>query len=152
MGEDLLLWSTAEFGFVELDEAYSTGSSLMPQKRNPDGLELIRGKCGRVVGDLTTLLVTVKGLPTGYQRDLQETKEPFLEGVGVTRDALRAVALVMAHVDVDKEALLEHCARELPRHMLPRDIEFVEALPRTPNGKVDYRALKAARIAGESTS
>ena len=78
IAEDLVLWSTAEFGFVEIDEAYSTGSSLMPQKRNPDGLELVRGKSGRVVGNLMSLLTTIKGLPTGYQRDLQEDKEPRL--------------------------------------------------------------------------
>ena len=91
MAEDLILWSSAEFGFLSIDEAYSTGSSLMPQKRNPDGLELIRGKCGRVVGSLVALLTITKGLPTGYQRDLQEDKEPVFDAL----DTLSAVLPVM---------------------------------------------------------
>jgi argininosuccinate lyase len=88
MAEDLILWSGPEFSFVAIDESYATGSSLMPQKQNPDGLELIRGKSGRLVGDLVSLLATVKGLATGYQRDLQEDKEPVF-------DALDTLALVL---------------------------------------------------------
>ncbi len=79
LAEDLIVWSSHEFGFVQLDDAYSTGSSLMPQKRNPDSLELMRGKTGRMAGHLVSLLVTLKGLPSGYNRDLQEDKEAVFD-------------------------------------------------------------------------
>jgi argininosuccinate lyase len=79
--EDIVIWNTKEFGFVRLDDAYSTGSSIMPQKKNPDIAELARGKAGRVIGDLTGLLATLKGLPLAYNRDLQEDKEPVFDQV-----------------------------------------------------------------------
>lgn len=79
--EEVILWSTKEFGFVKLDDAWSTGSSIMPQKKNPDIAELARGKAGRVIGDLTGLLTTLKGLPLAYNRDLQEDKEPVFDQV-----------------------------------------------------------------------
>jgi argininosuccinate lyase len=79
MAEALILFSSAEFGFIELDDAYATGSSLMPQKKNPDALELARGKAGRLIGHLTGLLATIKGLPSAYDKDLQEDKEPVFD-------------------------------------------------------------------------
>ena len=79
LAEELVLWSTAEFGFVALDESFTTGSSIMPQKRNPDVAELLRGKTGRVYGALVSLLVMLKGLPMSYNRDLQEDKAPYFE-------------------------------------------------------------------------
>jgi argininosuccinate lyase len=109
MAEDLILWSSPEFGFISIDEAYSTGSSLMPQKRNPDGLELIRGKCGRVVGSLVALLTTTKGLPTGYQRDLQEDKEPVFDAIdtlGLTLPVMRGIiATLSTHPEAMERAL-----------------------------------------------
>ena len=81
LGEEVVLWASTEFGWVELDDAWSTGSSIMPQKKNPDAAELARGKAGRLVGDLTSLLVTLKGLPLAYDRDLQEDKEPVFDAV-----------------------------------------------------------------------
>jgi argininosuccinate lyase len=81
MGEEVILWSTDEFGFARLDDAYATGSSMLPQKKNPDIAELARGKAGRVIGDLTGLLATLKGLPLSYNRDLQEDKEPLFDAV-----------------------------------------------------------------------
>jgi argininosuccinate lyase len=92
LAEELVLWSTAEFGFVELADAYATGSSLMPQKKNPDVPELVRGKAGRVIGDLVALLTTVKGLPLAYNRDLQEDKEPVLDAAATLRDSLAVLA------------------------------------------------------------
>jgi argininosuccinate lyase len=92
MGEEVVLWSSDEFGFVRLDDAYSTGSSMLPQKKNPDIAELARGKAGRVIGDLTGLLATLKGLPIAYNRDLQEDKEPLFDAVDQVRLALRATA------------------------------------------------------------
>jgi len=88
--EDLILWSSAEFGFVELDDAFSTGSSMMPQKKNPDSLELVRGKTGRVYGNLVALLTTMKGVPLTYSKDLQEDKEPVFDSFE-TVDAFLAV-------------------------------------------------------------
>jgi argininosuccinate lyase len=78
-GEEWVLWSTAEFGFVELSDAVTTGSSMMPNKKNPDGAELLRGKSGRLIGNLVTLLATLKGLPLSYNKDLQEDKEPMFD-------------------------------------------------------------------------
>ena len=79
--EDLVLWSSREFGFVVMDDAFSTGSSLMPQKKNPDAAELLRGKAGRLAGHLATLLTLLKGLPSSYDKDLQEDKEPLFDAV-----------------------------------------------------------------------
>jgi argininosuccinate lyase len=84
LAEEIVLWTTAEFGFAELDDSFATGSSLMPQKKNPDVAELVRGKSGRLIGNLTGLLATLKGLPLAYNRDLQEDKEPVFD----TADAL----------------------------------------------------------------
>ncbi len=81
LGEEWVLWTSAEFGFAALDDAYSSGSSIMPQKKNPDAYELMRGKSGRLIGDLNALLITLKGLPLGYSKDLQEDKEPLFDAV-----------------------------------------------------------------------
>jgi argininosuccinate lyase len=95
LAEELVLWSSAEFGFVQIDEAFTTGSSIMPQKRNPDVAELLRGKSGRVVGSLVSLLVTLKGLPMSYNRDLQEDKAPYFEAVEVVHDGLALAAAML---------------------------------------------------------
>ncbi|HMG45354.1 MAG TPA: argininosuccinate lyase [Acidimicrobiales bacterium] len=92
MGEEVVLWTTAEFGFARLDDAYATGSSMLPQKKNADIAELARGKAGRVIGNLTGLLVTLKGLPLAYNRDLQEDKEPLFDAVDQVSLALGAMA------------------------------------------------------------
>ena len=94
LGEDLVLWSTAEFNFIRIADAYTTGSSLMPQKKNPDVAELIRGKTGRVIGNLVALLTLLKGLPMTYNRDLQEDKERLFDTV----DTVRAVARIGAEM------------------------------------------------------
>jgi argininosuccinate lyase len=106
LAEELVLWSSAEFGFIELADAYSTGSSLMPQKKNPDVAELVRGKSGRVFGNLISLLTVIKGLPLTYNRDLQEDKEPLFDTASTLRDCLEvsAGALATLRVDVAKMA------------------------------------------------
>ncbi|MDD9207263.1 argininosuccinate lyase [Georgenia sp. 10Sc9-8] len=96
LSEEIILWATKEFGFVTLDDAFSTGSSIMPQKKNPDVAELARGKAGRLVGDLTGLLTTLKGLPLAYNRDLQEDKEPVFDGVDTLGLLLPAVSGMVA--------------------------------------------------------
>lgn len=98
--EDLILWSSSEFGFVALDEAYSTGSSMMPQKMNPDSLELVRGKTGRVYGNLVSLLTVMKGVPLTYARDMQEDKEPFFDTVDTVWMALEVFAGAWATMEV----------------------------------------------------
>jgi argininosuccinate lyase len=101
IGEELVLWSTEEFGFAILDDAYATGSSMLPQKKNPDVAELARGKAGRLVGNLTGLLVTLKGLPLSYNRDLQEDKEPLFDSVEHSQLALAALSGLLSTVVFD---------------------------------------------------
>ncbi len=101
LAEELVLWSSAEFGFVELADAYATGSSLMPQKKNPDVPELVRGKSGRAIGNLVTLLTVVKGLPLTYNRDLQEDKEPLFDTAATLGDCLEVTAGALATLRVD---------------------------------------------------
>jgi argininosuccinate lyase len=100
LAEELVLWSTSEFGFVELSDAYSTGSSLMPQKKNPDVPELVRGKTGRVVGDLVALLTVLKGLPLTYNRDLQEDKEPVFDAAATLAACLEVTAGALDTLEV----------------------------------------------------
>jgi len=101
MGEELVVWTTEEFGFAVLDDAFATGSSMLPQKKNPDVAELARGKTGRLVGNLTGLLVTLKGLPLAYNRDLQEDKEPLFDSVDQTGLALAALTGLLGTVRFD---------------------------------------------------
>ena len=103
--EEWILWSTTEFSFIRLPQAYCTGSSIMPQKINPDVLELIRGKTGRVIGNLTSLLVLVKGLPLAYNRDLQEDKEQLFDSVDTVTACLELAAAVVAGAELNREAI-----------------------------------------------
>ncbi len=98
LGEEIVLWSSDEFGFVELADAYATGSSMLPQKKNPDIAELARGKSGRVIGHLTGILVTLKGLPLAYNRDLQEDKEPLFDALEQVNAGLQAMTGLLATV------------------------------------------------------
>ena len=91
LGEEIVLWTTSEFGWVELDDAFATGSSIMPQKKNPDVAELARGKAGRLIGNVVALLTTLKGLPLAYDRDLQEDKEPVFDAVETLTTVLPAL-------------------------------------------------------------
>lgn len=105
LSEEVVIWATHEFGYVRLDDAYSTGSSIMPQKKNPDVAELARGKAGRLIGDLTGLMVTLKGLPLAYNRDLQEDKEPVFDQVDTLGLLLPAVAGMVATLTFDTDRL-----------------------------------------------
>ena len=104
LSEDLILWSTAEFRFIRIGDAYTTGSSLMPQKKNPDIAELGRGKSGRVIGNLVALLTLIKGLPMTYNRDLQEDKERLFDTAKTIQNSLLIFAEMLGHIDVDAEA------------------------------------------------
>jgi argininosuccinate lyase len=111
MSEELVLWSTPEFGFVEIGDAFTTGSSIMPQKKNPDVAELVRGKTGRVYGSLTTLLTLMKGLPLTYNRDLQEDKEPIFDVSDTMQLCLRVVTRMLPSIRVNSGRMAE-AARE----------------------------------------
>src|SRR5947208_1005555 len=95
LSEDLIIWSTSEFGFVEFSESFSTGSSLMPQKKNPDMAELTRGKTGRLYGNLMSILTTLKALPSSYNRDLQEDKEMLFDSADTISSALDVFAAML---------------------------------------------------------
>ena len=105
LSEDVILWTTQEFGFAKLHDAWSTGSSIMPQKKNPDVAELARGKAGRLIGNLTGLLATLKGLPLAYDRDLQEDKEPVFDGLDQLRILLPAMTGMIATLTFDHDRM-----------------------------------------------
>ncbi len=105
LGEELVLWTSQEFGFARLSDAWCSGSSLMPQKKNPDLAELLRAKVGRVIGAWVTLMTVVKGLPLAYNKDLQETQEPLYDAVETTRAALAVAAGMIADLELDRERL-----------------------------------------------
>jgi argininosuccinate lyase len=105
LSEDVIIWSTTEFGFIELSDAFSTGSSLMPQKRNPDIAELTRGKTGRLYGNLMSILTTMKALPSSYNRDLQEDKEALFDSVDTVRSALEIFAAMLPELKIDRERM-----------------------------------------------
>ena len=133
LAEELILWSTEEFGFVTLDDAWSTGSSIMPQKKNPDFAELVRGKTGRAVGDLTALLVTLKGLPLAYNKDMQEDKEPAFDAIDTYAGSLRAMAGMLSTMRVNEERMRAGAlggfmaATDLADHLAARGVPFREA-------------------------
>jgi argininosuccinate lyase len=131
--EELVLWSSSEFAFVEFDDAFATGSSLMPQKKNPDVAELVRGKTGRLVGHLTSLLVTVKGLPLAYNRDLQEDKEPVFDAVETVKGCLEALTPTLETLHVRAEVMRQAAsdpallATDLAEYLVGRGVPFREA-------------------------
>lgn len=118
--EDLILYASKEFGFVSLSDAYSTGSSLMPQKKNPDSLELIRGKSGRILGHCTGFLATLKGLPSTYNKDLQEDKEHLFDAVATMKGVLLVATGTLSTLAVNKE----NCLNALSPDMLATDIAY----------------------------
>ncbi len=133
LGEEIVLWSSQEFGWVELDDAYATGSSIMPQKKNPDVAELARGKAGRLIGNLTGLLATLKGLPLTYNRDLQEDKEPVFDAAGTLLLVLPAMAGLVATMRIDAGRVAGGAAAgytlatDLAEYLVRRGVPFREA-------------------------
>jgi len=133
LAEDIIIYSTTEFGFFELSDAVATGSSLMPQKKNPDSMELVRGKSARVFGNLTTLLTMLKGLPMAYNKDMQEDKEAVFDTFDTTRDCLRISATVLRNIKVREEtahnaALKGYLnATELADYLSKKDVPFRDA-------------------------
>ncbi len=131
--EELILWSSHEFSFVEMDDAFSTGSSIMPQKKNPDVAELIRGKTGRVYGHLMGLLTTMKGLPLAYNKDMQEDKEPIFDAVDTVKLSLPVFCDMLATMTVKKENMLKGSrggftnATDVADYLVKKGLPFREA-------------------------
>jgi argininosuccinate lyase len=134
LAEDVIIWNTREFGFVTLDDGYSTGSSIMPQKKNPDIAELARGKAGRLIGNLTGLLATLKGLPLAYNRDLQEDKEPVFDSVTTLEVLLPAFTGMIATLRFNTERMAElapqgfSLATDVAEWLVTQGVPFREAL------------------------
>ncbi len=133
LSEDVILWCTAEFGFATLDDAWSTGSSIMPQKKNPDVAELARGKAGRLIGNLAGLLATLKGLPLAYNRDLQEDKEPVFDGLDQLHVLIPAVAGMVGTLTFHPERMAEVAPRgfslatDVADHLVRQGVPFAVA-------------------------
>src|SRR5215218_5633181 len=133
LGEEWVLWTSEEFGFARLDDRYATGSSMLPQKKNPDIAELARGKSGRVIGDLTGFLATLKGLPLAYNRDLQEDKEPLFDALDQVGRALDALSGLLATVAFDTDRMQaaadgQHAAAvDLAEWLVERGVPFRDA-------------------------
>lgn len=131
MAEDLIIYSSSEFGFVMLSDAYSTGSSIMPQKKNPDSLELLRGKSGRLYGHLCGFMMSLKGIPSTYNKDLQEDKEPLFDAVDTTKACLQILTGVLStmsvHADKMRAALTpDMLATDLADYLVRKGIPFRE--------------------------
>ncbi|HLC41063.1 MAG TPA: argininosuccinate lyase [Methylomirabilota bacterium] len=149
LATDLALWASAEFGFVEIDDRFATGSSMMPQKKNPDVLELIRGKCGRLYGNLVALLTTMKGLPLAYNSDMQEDKPPLFDSV----DTIEAIATVLPPLLRTLKVNAERCreaaagnfstATDLADYLVKKGLPFREA--HEVVGRVVRHALETKR-------
>lgn len=133
LSEELVLWSSDEFGFIDLPDSYSTGSSIMPQKRNPDVPELIRGKTGRVFGHLLSVLVVLKGLPLAYNRDLQEDKEPLFDTIDTVKACLAVLAGMMSKIRFNKIIMAKAAegefstATDLAEYLVRKGLPFREA-------------------------
>jgi argininosuccinate lyase len=133
LSEELVLWSCKEFGFIELPDAYSTGSSIMPQKKNPDVPELIRGKTGRVLGHLFTLFVVLKGLPLAYNRDLQEDKEPLFDTIDTVKACLSVLTEMMPKIRFNKITMRKatkegfSTATDLAEYLVRKGLPFRKA-------------------------
>jgi argininosuccinate lyase len=133
LSEELIIWASQEFSFVELADSYCTGSSIMPQKKNPDIPELIRGKSGRVVGNLVSLLTLIKGLPMAYNRDLQEDKEPLFDTIDTVSSCLSIMAELLANLTFNREQLANSLdsgfmtATDLADYLVLKEVPFRQA-------------------------
>jgi len=154
LAEDLILWNSEEFGFVELPDRLCTGSSIMPQKKNPDLLELVRGKTGRLYGNLISLLTVLKGLPSAYNRDLQEDKEPLFDSYETLKNALKATIKVLEGLKFKEERLRSSAGHlllitDLANYLVEKGLPFREA--HEVAGKITAYLLEKGKRAEELT-
>ena len=153
ISEELVLWSTQEFGFMQMSDAFTTGSSMMPQKKNPDMAELVRGKTGRVVGDLVSLLVLLKGLPLAYNRDLQEDKPPVFDAFDTVDASLEVLAGALEQAKFHSEAMYAALragfldATEIADYLAERGVPFREA--HHVAGRLVARAVRQNKVLAE---
>ncbi len=145
LAEDLIIFSNPLFGFVTLDDRYSTGSSLMPQKRNPDPMELMRGKTGRLIGNLTGFLTTLKGLPTGYNKDLQEDKEALFDSVDTMNKLLPVITAIIRTLRLNPDRM----RAALDENMLATDLADYLVKKGMPFRQAHHVSGRAVRLAGE---
>merc|ERR1719453_71947 len=143
--EDLIIFSTQEFGFVRLSDAYSTGSSLMPQKKNPDALELLRGKAGRTIGHTVSLLTTMKGLPTAYNKDMQEDKQALFDALDTAEAALQIAQGVLATLTPNEANM----RRSLNSFMLATDLSEYLVRKGVPFRETHHISGRAVQMAEE---
>jgi argininosuccinate lyase len=155
LSEDLILYSTSEFGFIELSDTVATGSSLMPQKKNPDALELIRGKAGRVFGHHAAMLAIMKGLPLSYNKDLQEDKEPLFDTIDTLTGCLSVMTTVLRNIAVHRERMISAAGRdylnatELADYLVRKGLAFRQAHELV--GRVVLYGLEQGKQLGEIT-
>jgi argininosuccinate lyase len=144
--EELILWSSSEFGFITISDAFTTGSSIMPQKKNPDVAELVRGKTGRVVGNLMAIITLLKSLPLSYNKDMQEDKEPLFDTVDTLKICLDVYLHMLPNIKVNKEKMLESCSKgfmnatDLADYLTVKGVPFRES--HSLSGKLVAYALK----------
>jgi argininosuccinate lyase len=149
LAEDIILYATTEFGLFELGDAIATGSSLMPQKKNPDSMELVRGKAGRVFGDLLALLTTLKGLPLAYNKDMQEDKEAVFDAYDTVSSSLKVSATVLRNISVNKERARASAstgymnATDLADYLVRKGMPFREAHEMV--GRIVMRAIASGK-------
>ncbi|GAV24557.1 argininosuccinate lyase [Carboxydothermus islandicus] len=147
--EEIVLWNSKEFSFVEIDDRYATGSSMMPQKKNPDAAELIRGKTGRVYGNLMAVLTMMKGLPLAYNKDMQEDKEPLFDTVDTLKGSLRVFTGMLKTIKFNREAMYKAAlkgflnATDLAEYLVEKGVPFREAHRIT--GELVLKAEKSGR-------
>ena len=133
MSEELIIWSSAQFAFIDISDTYCTGSSIMPQKKNPDVAELTRGKSGRVIGNLMALFMIMKGQPLAYNRDNQEDKEPLFDSLDTVTAAVRVFAGMIPQLTVNPDAMYQAASRgfstatDLADYLVRKDIPFRDA-------------------------
>ena len=153
LAEDIILYATMEFGFIELSDAVATGSSLMPQKKNPDSMELVRGKAGRVFGHLLALLAMMKGLPIAYNKDMQEDKEAVFDTADTVRASLETTATVLRNINLNEERMREAASHgylngtELADYLVRKGMPFREA--HETAGRIVLHAIERGVELGE---
>ena len=155
LSEEMCLWSSTEFGFIELDDAFATGSSMMPQKKNPDISELVRGKTGRVYGHLMAMLTTMKGLPLAYNKDLQEDKEGFFDAIDTVKFSLQVYRDMILTTKVNEDRMAEAVhkdfsnATDLADYLVRKGLPFRKA--HGVVGKVVAKAIAEHKLLGQLT-
>ena len=133
LSEELILWSSSEFSFITISDAFTTGSSIMPQKKNPDVAELVRGKTGRVVGNLVSILTLMKSLPLAYNKDMQEDKEPLFDTVDTLKICTEIYTRMFKNIKIHKERMYDACssgflnATDLADYLVSRGMAFRQA-------------------------